>query len=121
MHIVGDNPENRVIIIASDESGKFDAEMEGTKYKVIGKVMETRIDSIYLANWEAEILAGEEGGEKDGVKHNHGSEGDDATEAEEKEMKLMQIDNMRKEIAESGKNHLSSYSVECISYEKIKK
>ena len=120
MHIVGDNPENRVVIIATDASGKFNAEMEGTKYKVIGKVIETRIDSVYLANWEAEIIAGEEGGEKEGVKHNHGSEGDEATEAEEKEMKLMQVDNMRKEIAESGKDHLSFYNVECISYEEIK-
>jgi len=120
MHIVGDDPESRVVIIATDASGKFNAEMEGTKYKVIGKVIETRIDSAYLANMEAEILAGEEGGEKEGVKHNHGSEGDNATPAEEKEMKLMQVDNMRKELAESGKDHLSFYNIECVSYEPIK-
>ena len=120
MHIVGDNPESRVVIIATDESGKFDAEMEGIKYKVLGKVVETRIDSIYLANWEAEILAGEEGGEKEAVKHNHGHERDDASEAEEQEMKLMQVDEMRKQIEESGKDHLSFYNVECISFEEIK-
>ncbi len=120
MHIVGDNPENRVVIIATDESGKFNAEMEGIKYKVIGVVKETRIDSVYLANWEAEILAGEEGGEKEAVKHNHGSEGDNASADEEKEMKLMQVDDMRKQIKESGKDHLSFYNVECISFEEIK-
>lgn len=120
MHIVGDNPDNRVVIIATDESGKFNAEMEGTNYKVIGKVVETRIDSIYLANWETEIIAGEEGGAKEGVKHNHGNEGDHATDAEEIELKLMQVDEMRKEIKESGTDHLSFYNVECVSIEEIK-
>ena len=120
MHIVGDDPESRVVIIATDASGKFDAEMEGTKYKVIGTVIETRIDSAYLANWEAEILADEEGGETEAVKHNHGHERDDATESEEREMKLMQVDDMRKQIAESGSDHISFYNVECISYEPIK-
>ena len=120
MHIVGDNPESRVVIIATDESGKFNAEMEGIKYKVLGKVVETRIDSIYLANMEAKILAGEEGGEKEAVKHNHGHERDNATETEEQEMKLMQVDEMRKEIAESGSDHISFYNIECVSYEEIK-
>jgi len=124
MHIVGDNPENRVVIIATDESGKFDAEMEGIKYKVSGKVVETRIDSIYLANMEAEILAGKENDEKE-IAHNHGlghghENNNDTSEAEEKEMKLMHVDNMRKELAESGKDHLSFYNVECISFKEIK-
>ena len=119
MHIVGDNPDNRVVIMATDESGKFNADMEGTKYHVVGKVLETRIDSAYLANWEAELLAGDtEGG--DGVKHKHGEEGDNADEAMELEMKLAQIEDIRKEIAESEKAYLSNFTLECISFEEVK-
>jgi len=119
MHIVGDNPDNRVVIMASDASGKFNADMEGTKYHVIGKVLETRIDSAYLAKWEEEVLAGEsENG--DGVKHKHGEEGDNADAAMELEMKLAQIDDIRTEVAKSEKGYLSNFSIECISYEEVK-
>jgi hypothetical protein len=105
--------------MATDESGKFNAEMEGVKFKVIGLVEETRIDSAYLANWEAEVLAGEED-HKEGVKHKHGAEGDNASEAEEKEMKLAQIDNLRQQLAESGKKYLGFYNLKCISYSEVK-
>jgi len=119
MHIVGTNPDVRVVVMATDESGKFNADMEGTKYLVTGKVLETRIDSAYLAKWEEEVLAGEtEGG--DGVKHKHGEEGDNADAAMELEMKLAQIDEIRKEVAESEKGYLSNYTVECVSFEEIK-
>jgi hypothetical protein len=121
MHIVGDNPDNRVVIMATDESGKFNADMEGIKYKVIAKVLETRIDSAYLAQWESEVLAGDtEGG--DGIKHKHGGEGDnaDADEAAELEMKLAHIDEARIEVAETEKGYLSNFSLDCISYEEIK-
>lgn len=119
MHLIGSNPDNRLVIMATDESGKFNADMEGSKFIVIGIIEETRIDSAYLANWESEVLAGEED-HKEGIKHKHGAEGDDATEAEEREMKLAQIDGLRKQIAESGKDHLSFYNLKCVSYEEVK-
>ena len=119
MHIVGDNLDARVVVMATDESGKFNADMEGTKYHVVGKVLETRIDSAYLAKWEEELLAGEpEAG--DGVKHKHGEEADNADAAMELEMKLEHIDNIRKEIAESEKGYLSNYTLECVSFEEVK-
>lgn len=119
MHVVGTNPDARVVIMATDESGKFNSDMEGIKYHVIGKVLETRIDSAYLANWETEVLAGDtEGG--DGVKHKHGEEGDHADEAMELEMKLAQIDDLRLEIAETEKGYLSNFTLECISFEEVK-
>lgn len=119
MHMIGNDPEKRVVIIASDESGKFDAEMEGSTYKVIVKVSETRIDSVYLANWEAEIMSENDVDSKDGVKHSHNHEGDDATEAEEREHKLAQVDDMRNQLAESEKEYLSSPNLECVSYKKV--
>jgi len=121
MHIVGTDPDVRVVVMATDESGKFNADMEGVKYIVTGKVLETRIDSAYLAKWEEELLAGEtEGG--DGVKHKHGEEGDnvDADAAMELEMKLAQIEEIRNEIKETEKGFLSNFTVECISFEEVK-
>ncbi len=118
MHLVGENPDNRVVVIATDESGKFNADMEGSVFIVVGTVEETRIDSAYLANWEAEILKGEQ--ESEGaIKHKHGAKGDNATEAEEREMKLAQIDNLRQELKESGKDYLGFYNLKCVSYKEV--
>ena len=119
MHIVGDNPDNRVVIMATDESGKFNADMEGIKYNIVGKIIETRIDSAYLAKWEEEVLAGDtEGG--DGVKHKHGEEGDNADEAAELEMKLAHIDEIRTEIEATEVGYLSDFHIDCTSFEEIK-
>jgi hypothetical protein len=121
MHIIGQDPEKRVKVLASNESGKFNAKMEGLKFKIVGILNETRIDSAYIANWEAEILAGSKDQVDDAAKHNHGAEGDKATEAEEKEMQLIQVENMRKELKDSGKDHLSFYDVECKSFKEVEK
>lgn len=118
MHVVGDNPDNRIVIMATDESGKFNADMEGIKYHIVGKILETRIDSAYLAQWEEEVLAGDhEGG--DGVKHKHGEEGDNADEAAELEMKLAHIDEMRLEVEATENGYLSNFSFDCDTYNEI--
>ncbi len=119
MHIVGTDSDVSVVVMATEQSGKFNTEMEGIKYNILGKVIETRIDSAYLAKKEQELLTGEaESGE--GLKHRHDKENEDADATMELEMKLAKLDAIREEIKESKKAYLSNFTFECISFEKIK-
>jgi hypothetical protein len=48
-------PKHGIKAVASDSIGKFDTLLEGCKVCVKAIVEETRIDSAYLAQWEAKI------------------------------------------------------------------
>ena len=117
MHLIGNNAADIIIIIASKESGKFNKKLEGSKVQIVGKVLEERIDSLFIDNKEAAIVAGNDLEIKGrNSKHkNNNLESD----AERREMQLMHIDQMRKELKESGKPYLSNYKIECISFKEI--
>jgi len=111
MFIFDGNPDIRIKIDASDKVDKFDAELEGNDVLVEGYVRELRIDEAYLSNWEKELSQGTSGDEK---IHTGIHEGDDEDAAER-----AQIEGYRTQILDSGTDHLSFYSVECIKLETL--
>ncbi len=136
LFIIGEDPEKTVKITTGEDIAEFDISLEGSNILVNGIVKELIIDETYLAEWEAEILAGaEEPGQGEGERpgeHAHAAgvepvEGEDAvleaeaetaTEAQIK-AQLDNIQSIRDEIAGSGKDHLSEYWIEAISFSLI--
>jgi hypothetical protein len=57
MFITGNDPDFRLKIMATDESGNFNLEMEGSDYSVVGILDEYRVDMAELDRLEAEVLA----------------------------------------------------------------
>ncbi len=114
MFIYGDNPEEGVEIKAGENIAAFNAELEGSEVVVTGMFTELVVDEAYLNEWETEVNleSGEEHQIHDG---NHTTENPDSV----KMQNLEKINNFRIQIAESGKDHLSFYSIECNSFEVV--
>lgn len=141
MFIIDEETEQTVKIEAGEEVTSFDAELEGSVVSVIGVISELIIDEAYLLEWEAEIEeemlnatkeeeeAEIEEGEAEGEhaegehaegEHEHAGGGmGEAADMGEHISGLEKIENFRNEIKESGEDHLSFYSIECISFEVI--
>lgn len=100
MVIVGENADFSVKIEAG-EVDQFNRELEGSDVSVIAMVTESRMDKNYLDEWEQEVLK------------NHADDDDGGAED------LSKIENYRIELKESGKDHLSFYGLDCVSYEVI--
>jgi len=129
MFIVGEDPDFRVKIMATDESGNFNMEMEGNDYVVVGILDEYRVDNAELDKLEAEILSGDkdeedmkhkthEGGGKDDEHADHQGDGNDHDE--DMQAQLDQINHLRTRLTESGKDHLSFWSIQAKSYKEVK-
>ncbi len=113
MFLIDNADSINVEITAGKDISKFDESLEGKDVVVYGILKEERIDEKYLSQWESELKAKEnenhEGtGVHTGVK-GHEDQGVDA--------KMQQINDYRKQIADSGKDHLSFYSVEAEKFE----
>jgi hypothetical protein len=114
MFIYGDNPDETVEITAGENIASFNAELEGSEVNVQGVLMELVVDEAYLNEWESEVKL-ESGTEHEIHDGQHSSVSADSVKIE----KLEKINNYRKQIAESGKDHLSFYSIECKSFEVV--
>lgn len=130
MFLIDPETEVTVKIEASDQVSSFDAELEGSEVLVNGIINELIIDEAYLAQWEQEIKEELENPTENEDEHADGEEGEEehhhassglAEKADQGEHidPFKSINNYRKEIEESGKDHLAFYSIECISYEII--
>lgn len=113
MFLVGSKPSARIRVDAG-ENMQFDAQWEGKTAYVTGILEELRIDSAYLAKWEQEVKEKKAGDHASGVHmgeagHEKAEEGDIAAE-------LQRIEDYRTAILDSGKDHLSFYSLKCTSY-----
>ena len=117
MFIVGDDSDERVKITAGDELAAFKPELEGSDVVVTGVVEEKKIDEAYLNDWENELKTAE--GESEMKMHKGGGEGKGEHEME-KEEELEQIKSLREQLKESGKDHLSFYSVTASGYKEKK-
>ncbi len=126
LFVVGEDGEDRFRITVGENISQFDVELEGSKIEVNGIVKELIIDETYLAEWEAEV--GEESehdrgeGHEGGVGHgdNHGEDVAEEQNVEEQETaQLKRIQDVRDEIAASGKDHLSDYWIETIEFKVI--
>jgi RecJ-like exonuclease len=115
MFIIGDEPEPRFKITAGANVGAFDVALEGSEVSVTGVVQEQKVDEAFLNTWEAELSeehkpeVGHEGRE-----HGTAEEVDDHHENAQN-----QIKSLRKRLAESGKESISFYSLECESFSEI--
>lgn len=140
MFIIDEETEQTVKIEAGENITSFDAELEGSDVMVTGIVNELIIDEAYLLEWEEEIKEemsklpeeGEETEHAEGEEETEHAEGEGEGEHEHASGGLGEkadmgehisgfekIDDYRKQIKESGKDHLSFYSIECISFEII--
>jgi len=121
MFIFDDNEENRVKIEASESVASFDASLEGSDVLVSGILKELVIDEAYLAEWEMEVNDEANNPEvqpdtTEVAEHTSSGLGEAADQGEHVSA-LESIAEYRNQIKESGKDHLSFYSVECIAYE----
>ncbi len=113
--VYGEN-EERIKVIAGENMAAFNTDLEGMTLKVIGIVEELRIDEAYLQDWEKEIAEDVEKEHIEGEEHAHGEKGEKADQGDHTGDK-QSIESYRKQLAESGKDHLSFYSVVCEKYE----
>lgn len=121
MFVFDDNEENRVKIEASESVASFDASLEGSDIMVSGILKELVIDEAYLAEWEMEVKEEESQPEvaadsAEVAEHANSGHGEAADQGEHVSA-LESIAAYRQQIKESGKDHLSFYSVECMAYE----
>lgn len=123
MFLVDEETEESVKVTLGENMAAFKTDLVGNTVKVIGTVEELRIDEAYLVEWENEILAEVEK-EKTEAKsnvsgHTPGSKDEEADLGDHKDAKDS-IADFRKQIAESGTDHLSFFSIICEKYEVIK-
>lgn len=136
LFVVGEDGEDRFRITVGENISEFDIELEGSTIELKGIVKELIIDETYLAEWEAEIGEGSKHdrgeGHEGGVGHgdDHGEAADHAEDQDEKSevehetetqiaSQLQRIQDVRDEIAGSGKDHLSDYWIETIDFKVI--
>lgn len=113
MFIADGNDSILVEITTGPDIVMFDESLVGSRVYVLGVLKEERIDEKYLNEWEAELkkpVENHETGIHTGAKGH---------EDQPNEAKFEQINSLRKQIKDSGKDHLSSYSIEAISLEEI--
>lgn len=113
MFLVGSKPSARIRIDAG-ENMQFDASWEGKTAYVTGILEELRIDSAYLAKWEQEVKEKKGGDHSSGV--HMGEAGHEKEEEGNIEAELQRIADYRTAILDSGKDHLSFFSVRCTNY-----
>jgi len=113
MFLVDGNDSIMVEVTTGPDIVMFDEALVGSRVHLLGLLKEQRIDEKYLNDWEAQVNAPEE-------NHDAGiHEGSTGHEDQPKEAKLNQINSLRNQLSESGKDHLSFYSIEAISFEVI--
>lgn len=103
----------RVEVTAGEQIAKFDESLVGSRIVIAGLLREERIDTKYLNEWEAEVKKPEE---NHGAGLHTGAKGHEDQGVQEK---LDQIAALRADLKNSGKDHLSFFSVEAISYKVI--
>ncbi len=132
----GDSAAYRLKVIASDETGKFNAEMEGNDYEVLGIVNEYRVDMAEIARLENEIKAetnehaSHDDHNKASCKEDHAKKQEcnqdkDKAKAEDDdhhaaEAQLKQLANLRQKLKDSNKAYLSFFSLKATKVKQIK-
>lgn len=127
LFVAGEDGEDRFRITVGENIPEFDVELEGSKIEVNGVVRELIIDETYLAQWEAEISEGSkhdrgeghEGGVGHGDEHGESPVAGENDDVEQMASQLQRIQDVRDEIAASGKDHLSDYWLETLEFKVI--
>jgi alpha-glucuronidase len=115
MFLVDGNDSVSVEVTAGKDIPKFDEKIVGTRVRVLGVLKEERIDERYLNEWENEV-------KKPEANHNVGvHSGAKGHEDQDTQDKLDNINSLREDLKNSGKDHLSFYSIEASKFEEVKK
>lgn len=118
MFISDESGEKRIKIEISEGQTAFNTDLEGALVRVIGKVIEFKIDEPYLAEWEAELNAEMEATGDTTLKHEEQPEFDaEHIHNDSKLQDLKRIEDYRAEIAASGKDFIAFYSLGYVSHE----
>ena len=118
MVIVSRDTDKRLKIFTGENMAAFNTKLEGENVMVTGVVEEERVDENYLREWEEEVKSSKEiKNEQDKLHTGQGHE--DNEKQNDRSAELEQINNLRKKLNESGKDHLSFYSMVCKDYEVI--
>jgi hypothetical protein len=96
---------------ASENMGIFDAKLEGNDIYLTGIVKENRIDSAYLDKWEKSIKEKDDEAVENSQEHKGGVD---------HHAKLQEIEDYRKQIADSPEGYISFYYLEVSKYGKCK-
>jgi len=117
--LVSPESEARIKITPDEHIAAFNSNLEGNQVIITGIVEEQRIDEAYIMDWEQEVKSGvvpqDDKGEGShlGGQLEKGGEGADISE------EMQKIENLRQMLKESGKDHLSFFSVLCTSLEVV--
>ena len=114
MFLVDGNDSVRIEITTGPKIAKFDDALVGSRVRVFGTLKEERIDAKYLNEWEAEVKKPEE---NHNVGVHTGAKGHEDQGVKEK---LDQINGMREDLKNSGKDHLSFFSIEADHFIELK-
>jgi hypothetical protein len=113
LFMIGEDPKERFKVTAGTAIGSFDVKLEGSDAVATGIIEEQRIDEAFLNSWEVEMNTD--------TKPEVGHQGHQPGEKQEDHdsNQNQQIASMRKQLAESGKDHLSFYSLKCESMKEL--
>jgi len=114
MFLVDGTDSISVLVTTGPRIVKFDDALVGSRVRVCGTLKEERIDAKYLNEWEAEVKKPEE-------NHNVGVHtGTKGHEDQGVQDKLDQINSLREDLRNSGKDHLSNFSIEADHFIELK-
>jgi hypothetical protein len=109
--IFGENPDNTLHGEASESTGAFNAELEGSDVCLTGIVAESKMDLAYVEEYEKNLLeAIEKNKEEVDMEHAKGVD---------HHAKLDEIKAWKEEIATNGKGYISSYYLDVTSYKEM--
>lgn len=116
LFLVSESSDARIKITPDEEIAAFKSELEGNNIIIIGIVEEQRIDEDYLREWEEEIKAGSDMSDDKGEGSHLGGKVEKGGEGADINEEMKKVNDLRNEIKESGKDHLSFFSVLCTDY-----
>ncbi len=112
MFMVDPEGEERIKITVGKNIPTFDVELEGSELQVTGLFQELVIDENYLAKWEEELSSKHDASEEGHAQTEHGEMADQGLHVGD----MQQINSYRKQLEDSGKDHIAFYSIECIEF-----
>ncbi len=114
LFLVDGSDSIRIEVTTGPAIVKFDEALIGSRLRVFGTIREERIDAKYLNEWEAEL---KNPGEKKEVGVHTGAKGHEDQGVQDK---LEQINALRDDLKNSGKDHLSNFSLEADKFTELK-
>ena len=112
MFLVDPESEERIKITVGKKIPSFDVELEGSELLVTGIFEELVINEDYLAKWEEELISKHDTLEAGHAQTESGEMADQGLHVGD----MQQINSYRKQLEESGKDHIAFYSIECIEF-----